>query len=67
MEDVIVNEEQVTPYSIHPSPTRDAIFNAGQVSRVNVAHFMVELITDPELWNTWQGHMPVIYSKNTDA
>ncbi|HAI41790.1 MAG TPA: NAD-dependent epimerase, partial [Maribacter sp.] len=38
------------------------IFNAGKVSRINVAHFMASLIHDKNLWNTWKGKMPVIYS-----
>lgn len=61
--DGLINEDKVTPYEIHPSPTRSAIFNAGKVSRINVAHFMERLITDDNLWNKWKGQMPVIYSK----
>lgn len=61
--DGLINENEVTDYEIHPSPTRSAIFNAGKVSRINVGHFMANLITDDDLWNTWKGQMPVIYSK----
>mgnify|MGYP005996244643 CR=1 FL=1 len=53
--------EQVTPYTLHPSPTRSAIFDAGKTSRLNVAHFMAELLTDDATWARWQGRMPVIY------
>jgi len=53
----------VSEYEIHPSPTRSAIFNAGQTSRINVGHFMAELVTDDETWNKWKGQMPVIYNK----
>lgn len=60
--DGLINEEEVTDYEIHPSPTRSAIFNAGKVSRINVGHFMTSLITDNKLWNKWKGQMPVIYS-----
>lgn len=38
--DTLVDEETVTEYEVHPSPTRSAIFNAGKSSRINVAHFM---------------------------
>ncbi|MFC0605685.1 NAD(P)-dependent oxidoreductase [Winogradskyella pulchriflava] len=62
--DGLINEDTVTPYEIHPSPTRSAIFNAGKVSRINVAHFMASLISDKNLWNKWKGQMPVIYGKN---
>lgn len=62
--DGLINEEKVTDYEIHPSPTRSAIFNAGKVSRINVGHFMAHLINDTTLWGTWKGQMPVIYSKS---
>jgi hypothetical protein len=61
--DGLVNEDKVTEYEIYPSPTRSAIFNAGTVSRINVGHFMANLMVDNELWNKWKGQMPVIYSK----
>ena len=62
--DGLINEEDVTNYEIHPSPTRSAIFNAGKVSRINVGHFMANLIGDDNLWAEWKGQMPVIYSKS---
>ncbi|MCA0153059.1 NAD(P)-dependent oxidoreductase [Winogradskyella vincentii] len=62
--DGLIDEEQVTAYEIHQSPTRSAIFNAGKVSRINVAHFIASLITDESQWNSWKGQMPVIYSKS---
>ena len=61
--DGLIDQEKVTEYSVHPSPTRSAIFNAGQTSRINVGHFMAELITDDVTWNKWKGQMPVIYNK----
>jgi nucleoside-diphosphate-sugar epimerase len=61
--DTLVNEDEVTDYSVHPSPTRSALFNPGQTSRINVAHFMTDLITNNETWNKWKGRMPVIYNK----
>lgn len=61
--DSLLNEDEVSDYEIHPSPTRSAIFNAGQTSRINVGHFMAELVTDDETWNKWKGQMPVIYNK----
>ena len=63
--DGLINEKNVSPYEIHTSPTRSAIFNAGKISRINVAHFMAELITNDETWNKWKGQMPVIYNKGT--
>lgn len=63
--DGLINEEEVTAYESYPSPIRSAIFNAGKVSRINVGHFMSELINDDILWNKWKGQMPVVYSKRS--
>ena len=63
--DGLINEDQVTDYEIHASPIRSAIFNAGKTSRINVGHFMTNLIHDDALWNTWKGQMPVIYNKSS--
>jgi len=61
--DGLTNEDQVTDYEIFASPTRSAIFDAGKVSRINVAHFMAQLITKDDIWTKWQGQMPMIYNK----
>jgi hypothetical protein len=61
--DTLTNENQVTEYDVHPSPTRSALFNAGTTSRVNVGHFMAALLTDDHVWSRWKGQMPVIDNK----
>lgn len=61
--DTLIDENEVTDYTVHPSPTRSAIFNAGKTSRINVGHFMAELITNNDTWSQWQWQMPVIYNK----
>ena len=61
--DNLTDESAVTEYSVHPSPIRSAIFDAGSTSRVNTAHFMAALITDGNIWLKWKGQMPVIYNK----
>ncbi len=61
--DGLIDESEVTKYEVHPSPTRSAIFDAGKVSRINVGHFMADLITDAETWDMWKGQMPVIYNR----
>ena len=63
--DTLLNEDTVTAYTVHPSPTRSALFNPGKTSRINVGHFMAELITDDVIWNKWKGQMPVIYNKTS--
>jgi hypothetical protein len=60
--DTLINEETVTEYTLHASPTRSAIFNPGKTSRINVGHFMARLITDNIIWNKWKGQMPIIYN-----
>lgn len=62
--DGLVNEDEVSEFEVHPSPTRSAIFNTGSTSRINVAHFMAKLIIDDETWQRWKGQMPVIYNKD---
>ena len=61
--DSLIDEREMTDYEEHASPIRDAIFDAGSTSRINVAHFMAKLITDHGKWNTWRGQMPVIYNR----
>ena len=61
--DNLIDEDEVTPYDVYPSPIRSAIFDPGQTSRINVGHFMAELITEEAIWQKWQGQMPVIYNK----
>ncbi len=60
--DNLIDRDEVTPYELYPSPIRSAIFDAGQTSRINVGHFMADLITDEACWDRWKGQMPVIYN-----
>ncbi len=61
--DGLIDKDDVSDYELHPSPIRSAIFDAGKTSRINVAHFMADLITEPQLWDQWKSQMPVIYNK----
>ncbi len=63
--DSLIDNKAVTPYKLYPSPVRSVIFNPGKTSRINVAHFMAELIDNGEVWSEWKGQTPVIY--NTDS
>jgi len=60
--DSLINEDTVTEYEVHPSPTRSPLFHPGKTSRINVADFMADLIGDDDLWGEWRGQMPVIYN-----
>jgi nucleoside-diphosphate-sugar epimerase len=61
--DNLIDEDRVTEYEVYASPIRSAIFDAGVTSRINVAHFMADLITNDDTWNKWKGQMPVIYNQ----
>jgi nucleoside-diphosphate-sugar epimerase len=61
--DRLINEATVSEYELHTSPIRSPIFDAGKTSRINVGHFMADLITDDDAWTKWKGQMPVIYNK----
>jgi hypothetical protein len=61
--DTLIHDDKVTGYEVYASPTRSPIFNAGSTSRINVAHFMADLITSDNTWKRWRDQMPVIYNK----
>lgn len=61
--DTLMENEEVTEYELHPSPTSSAIFGSRKTSRINVADFMADLVADDQLWDKWKGQMPVIYNQ----
>ncbi len=63
----LIDKNKVTEYDAYASPLGSAIFDSGKISRINVGHFMADLITDSEIWNKWKGQMPVIYNKDTSG
>lgn len=68
--DSLTNEDKVTAYTVHASPTRSGVFNPGKTSRINVGNFIARLITEKDLWNEWKFRMPVLYNSipiNRDA
>ncbi|TWT85265.1 NAD dependent epimerase/dehydratase family protein [Posidoniimonas polymericola] len=60
--DSLTHADEVSPCTLHESPTRSALFNPGRTSRINVGHAMTRLIVDDELWTNWRGRMPVVYN-----
>ncbi len=60
--DTLVNEEKESDYEVFESPKQSPVFNAGKTSRINVSHFMIELLLNEELWKKWRFKMPVIYN-----
>ncbi len=60
--DALTDEVDVTEYNVHNSPIRNAIFDSGATSRINLANFMAELILNESTWVKWKGLMPVVYN-----
>ena len=54
-----LKDGDVTEYALHEGLV-DSLFRPGETNMANVAHFMCELATDPEVWATWRGKLPVI-------
>lgn len=63
--DTLTDEPAVTPYDVHPSPITSALFAPGRTSRINVAHFMADLMTDEAVWDRWRESMPVVYNRTS--
>ncbi|KJY81930.1 NAD-dependent epimerase/dehydratase [Vibrio galatheae] len=61
--DSLVDQSMKSEFSVHPSPICDPLFASMKSSRINVANFMVELISSPYAWITWKNEMPVLYNK----
>ncbi|MFC2096377.1 NAD(P)-dependent oxidoreductase [Bacteroidota bacterium] len=61
----LIDEESASKIEVYQSPMR-SILEDGQISRINVGHFMADLITNNDIWNKWKGQMPVIYNKGTE-
>ena len=60
--DALTDEQEVTEYNVYTSPIRNAIFDSGATSRINVGKFMAELILNESTWLKWKGRMPVVYN-----
>lgn len=44
---------------------RNGLFNPGETRKTNLVHFIVSLLMDDDLWNSWKGKMPVILDEQT--
>ncbi|NLP10129.1 SDR family oxidoreductase [bacterium] len=61
--DSLIDEAAVRAYEVVPMKKKSPIFNPGKTSRIQVAHFMVKLLTHDELLQVWKYKAPVIYKK----
>jgi nucleoside-diphosphate-sugar epimerase len=65
--DGLIDELDVTPFKVFESAQQGPIFSSGATSRINVAEFMAQLMSDEAIWREWQGKMPVIYNVKGDS
>ena len=49
----------VSEYTVHEGLV-NGLFAPGSTNMANVAHFMCELVTNPETWADWKAKLPVI-------
>jgi nucleoside-diphosphate-sugar epimerase len=53
-------EGEVSGYAVHEALV-NSLFRPGKTTMANVADFMCDLVTDPEVWDAWRGRLPVIF------
>ena len=61
--DSLIDEPTKSDYLITDKKTRSPIFNSGTTSRINVAHFISDLLTNELMWKEWVYKTPVLYNK----
>lgn len=54
-----LREGEGTPYALHEGLV-SSLRHPDTTTMANVAHYMGELVTDPEAWAVWHGKLPVI-------
>jgi len=61
--DTLIDDTIVSEYEVFDRKRRSPIFNPGKTSRINVACFMADLLSNDMLWQEWKYKAPVIYNK----
>jgi nucleoside-diphosphate-sugar epimerase len=61
--DTLMNKTEVEDYEIFETIQRNPLSDPGHTSRIQVAHFISDLIEDDNIWQMWVYKTPVIYSK----
>ncbi|MFO0756607.1 MAG: hypothetical protein U0359_08960 [Byssovorax sp.] len=54
-----LREGEISAYAVHAGLVK-SLANPGDTAMANAAHFMCELITNEETWETWRFKLPVI-------
>jgi hypothetical protein len=57
-------EGEASEYALHEGLV-NTLFAPGSTNMANVAHFMCELVTNPQTWADWRGKLPVITNAAT--
>jgi nucleoside-diphosphate-sugar epimerase len=60
-----LREGEVTEYALHENLV-SSLFRPEKTNMANVAHFMCELVTDPEVWAAWRGKLPVVVNASPE-
>lgn len=63
--DSLIDESKTSEVIIVEKKLRSPIYDPGKTSRINVAQFMCDLLTNDSLWKEWRYKTPVIYNKST--
>ena len=61
-----LKEGDAARYTLHEGLV-NSLFAPASTNMANVAHFMCELVTNPQVWNEWKGKLPVIINESTPA
>ncbi len=56
----------VSEYTPHEGLV-NSLFAPGSTNMANVAHFMCELVTNPETWAVWKGKLPVVVNVSSKS
>jgi len=56
----------ITEYALHEGLV-SSLFQPASTNMANVAHFMCELVANPEAWAAWKGKLPVIVNTGGTA
>uniref|UniRef100_A0A7S1GHY0 NAD(P)-binding domain-containing protein n=1 Tax=Cyclophora tenuis TaxID=216820 RepID=A0A7S1GHY0_CYCTE len=62
---LLIDQDTVTDYQLKAQPTGGLFQGNVTSARINVAHSMVQLVTNhQQQWDTWKYQMPVLFDQN---
>lgn len=62
--DSLFNEPEPGERLVVETKLRSPMFDPGKTSRITVARFMSDLLSDEFLWNKWRSKTPVLYNRD---